>query len=183
MSEFRCRLADSWGPNLSLVVHSWLADDRSKGELRNVARTLVPRSLYDALVPDKSAKRMLTSVLPDRRKKVTSAIKHACSHCRKHPVPAPLPPPLSPNTFFVSKGPYSTSDRPAPSQVHLYRPPPPLCLNASHTAPASQNAAHPHLARYTPRNVKPPLPLWSAANPLFPIFCLLCDFPSAGYDQ
>ena len=58
------------------------------------------------------------------------------------------------------------SPQPSPSVPS----PPPLCLNASLPAPASLNAAHPHLARYTPRNVKPPLPLWSAANPLFPIF-------------
>ena len=100
MSEFRCRLADPWGPNLSPVVHSWLADNRLKGELRNFARNLVPCSLYDALVPDKSAKRMLTSVLPDRRKKVISAIKDACSHRRKHPVPDPLPP-LSEHHHFL----------------------------------------------------------------------------------
>ena len=66
MAEFCCCLADSWGPNLGLAVHSWLAGNRSKGGLRNFARTLVPRSLYDALVPERAAKRMLTSVPLDR---------------------------------------------------------------------------------------------------------------------
>ena len=158
MAEFRCRLADSWCPNLSPAVHSWLAGNRSKGELRNFARTLVPRSLYDALVPDKSAKRMLTSVLPDRRKKLTSAIKDACSHRRQHPVPDPLPPPLSANTFFDSKGPYSTSDRPAPSRVHLYRPPPPPLPERITPRPSKskRRAPRPRTTHTKKRKTSPP---------------------------
>ena len=106
------------------MVHSWLAANRSKGELRNFARALVPRSLYGALVTDRAAKRLLTFVLPERRKQVTSEIKDACSHRQQRPVTDPLSPRLSADNFFDFKGPYSTSDKPAARRVHLCRPPP-----------------------------------------------------------
>ena len=49
------QLADSWGPALSGNVHAWLLGNPSAGELRNFARTLVPKSLYAAMAPDKAS--------------------------------------------------------------------------------------------------------------------------------
>ena len=49
MKPFLHQIADSWGPNISPVVHQWLTGPRSRGELRNFARTLIPVSLYELL--------------------------------------------------------------------------------------------------------------------------------------
>ena len=38
IKPFVHQLADSWGPNISPVVHQWLTGPRSRGELRNFAR-------------------------------------------------------------------------------------------------------------------------------------------------
>ena len=182
MSEFCCRLTDSWGPILSPLVHSWLAGNTSKGELRNFARTLVPCSLYDALVPDKCAKRMLISILPDRRKRVTSTIKDACSIAGNTQPPIPSPLPLVLTLSLIPRGP-RVHQTGLPQDVFICTALPLLCLNSSLPATARASAAHPNSVPHTPRNAKLPLPLRSAANLLCPNFCLLCDLPSAGYDQ
>ena len=126
MSQHLGRLADAWGPNLSPRVHGWLAGNRSRGELRNFARTLVAKSLFDVLAPDKEQRAFLKSILPERRRQLTAAIKDICLYRREHPAPDPLPPPLTANTFFDSWGPYSNSDRPAARRQHIYHPPAPL---------------------------------------------------------
>ena len=116
-------MVDSWGPNVAPQVQRWIQGLRTKGELRNFARTLIPVSLYEALTVDSSGKRHLHDALAPRRKALTSVIKDVCSHRREHPLPDPLPPPLNLNTFFTSHGPYSTSDRPVQGRDHRYHPP------------------------------------------------------------
>ena len=104
-STHRARMFDSWGPNVAPQVQRWIQGLRTKGELRNFARTLIPVSLYEALTVDSSGKRHLHDALAPRRKALISVIKDVCSHRREHPLPDPLPPPLNPNTFFTSHGP------------------------------------------------------------------------------
>ena len=110
-STHRARMVDSWGPNAAPQIHSWIQGLRMKGELRNFAGTLIPVSLYDALTVDSNGKRYLHDALAPRRKVLTSVVKDVCSYCRKHPLPDPPSPPLNSNTFFTSRGLYSTSDR------------------------------------------------------------------------
>ena len=58
------QLADSWGPALSNTVHTWLLGNRTAGELRNFACTLVPMSLYAAMAPDKASEGAVYRALP-----------------------------------------------------------------------------------------------------------------------
>ena len=102
----------------------WLEGDRTRGELRNFARSLVPLSLYALFTQNRSTKQMFYDALKPRRKTITEIVKDACNHRRNHPLPEPPPPPLSVNTFFDSGGLYSTSDRPPPSHTQVYHPPP-----------------------------------------------------------
>ena len=78
---------------------------RTKGELRNFARTLVPLTLYKQLVPHPSQKLVLREALPSRRAHLTSIVKAVCTTRRDHPLPDPLPPPLGASPFFVSQKP------------------------------------------------------------------------------
>ena len=126
MKPFLHQIADSWGPNISPVVHQWLTGPRSRGELRNFARTLIPVSLYELLTASRELKHQVYESLPTRRKALSSTIKSAYKHRRDRPLPEPLPPPLSHNSFFESRGPYSTSDRDPTQKSHLYRPPSPI---------------------------------------------------------
>ena len=107
---------------------------RTKEVLRNFARTLVPLTLYKQLVPHPSQKSVLREALPSRRSHLTSIVKAVCTARRDHPLPEPLPPTLGANPFFVSHGPYSTSDGPPPHTPALTPPPPP---------PPSHNISHP----------------------------------------
>ena len=52
-SPFLQRMADCWGPTLAPPGHTWLQGNRTCGELRNCAGTLVPTSLYRTLAPDR----------------------------------------------------------------------------------------------------------------------------------
>ena len=118
------RMANAWGYSLSPSVHSWLNDaQRTKGELRHFARTLVPRSLYEQLVPHPENKPVLLDALPRRWSTLSAIVKEVCSVRRDKPLPDP-PPPFGANPFFVSHGPYTTSDRPLPERLHIYHPPP-----------------------------------------------------------
>ena len=135
-STHRARMVDSWGPNVAPQVQRWIQGLRTKGELRNFARTLKPVSLYEALTVDSSGKRHLHDALAPRRKALTSVIKDVCSYRKEHPLPDPLPPPLNPNTFFTSHGPYSTSDRPVQRRDHRYHPPSPIPRSVKPCPPA-----------------------------------------------
>ena len=133
---FLHQMADAWGFALAPVVHSWLQDRvRTKGSY-GILRTLVPLTLYKQLVPHPSQKSVLREALPPRRPRLNSIVKAVCTARRDHPLPEPLPPPLGANHFFVSHGPYSTSDGPPPTPQHLYRPPPPVPTSVTLKAPA-----------------------------------------------
>ena len=112
---FLHQMADAWGPSIAPNVHSWLRGNRTKGEMRNFARTLVPLTLYSALAPDKNLLGALYDALPERNKRLTAVCKSVCLHRESYPLPDPLPPPLTANTFYDSHGTFSTSDRPPPS--------------------------------------------------------------------
>ena len=96
MKPFLHQLADSWGPNISPVVHQWLTGPRSRGELRTFARTLTPVSLFELLTASRELKHQVYESLPTRRKALASTIKSACKHRRDRPLPEPLPPPPVP---------------------------------------------------------------------------------------
>ena len=64
MKPFLHQLADSWGPNISPVVHQWLTGPRSRGELRSFARTLIPVSLYELLTASRELKHQVYESLP-----------------------------------------------------------------------------------------------------------------------
>ena len=126
LSSFRERMAYAWGPVLGPVAIRWLGQPRTKGGLRNFAQTLVPKSLYDALMDSSVHRDALRDALKPRRSALTSIIESAGFYRRDHPMPDSLPPPLSTNTFFKSEGPYSTTDRPPPRRDPIYHPSPPL---------------------------------------------------------
>ena len=120
MKPFLHQLADSWGPNISAVVHQWLIDPRPREELRNFARTLIPVSLYELLTASRELKHQVYESRPQLNQRAnTAVIAPSLNH-------SPPPPPLSHNSFFESGGPYSTSDRDPTQKSHLYRPPSPI---------------------------------------------------------
>ena len=102
---YRTQMVDAWGPSLAPTIHSWITGPRSQGELRNFARTLVPLSLYEALVPDRASKSTVREALPSRRKALTRIINSVCTYRRNNPLPDPPPPALTRNSFFQSHGP------------------------------------------------------------------------------
>ena len=73
-SSHRARMVDSWGPNVAPQVQRWIQGLRTKGELRNFARTLIPVALYDALTVDSNGKRHLHDALAPGRKVLTSVL-------------------------------------------------------------------------------------------------------------
>ena len=117
MSSFLERMAYSWGTVLGPIAWQWVQGQRTKGELRNFACTLVPLSLYKLMTESRSRKEAMYAALKPRRTCLTSIVKSACEHRRSHPLPDPLPPPLTDNTFFQSHGLYSTTDRPPPRHL------------------------------------------------------------------
>ena len=185
MSQRLERLADAWGPNLSPRVHGWLAGNRSRGEVRNFARTLVPKSLFDVLAPDKEQRAFLKSILPERRRRLTAAIKDICLYRREHPAPDPLPPPLTANTFFDSWGPYGTSDRPAARRQHIYHPPAPLPQTVKSRSGGHKRQARPPSPVILPNDIRTPPPRALAVSPPFPISFLPSEpqVSSQRYDQ
>ena len=152
---FLHQMADAWGFALAPVVHSWLQDRvRTKGELRNFARTLVPLTLYKQLIPHPSQKPVLREALPSRRSHLTSIVKAICTARRDHPLPEPLPPPLGANTFFMSHGPYSTSDAPPRHTPTLISAPPPVPTSCTPKAPARRGTKR--IAPACPGHGSPP---------------------------
>ena len=153
--QYLHQMADSWGYSLAPTVHSWLNDpQRTSGELRNFARTLIPHSLYNQMVPGPQHKTIVKDALRSRRAQLTTIVKAICSARRDNPLPDPLPPRVGANPFFTSHGPFSTSDRPpvAPRQVYFAPPP---CLNPPHSSPPpnhseGQSAKPPRVARTPP---------------------------------
>ena len=141
MKPFLHQLANSWGPGISPLVHQWMARPRSRGELPNFARTLIPVPLYQLLTTSRELKQRVYDSLPFRRKALSSTIKSACKHRRDRPLPDPLPPPLSHNSLSESGGPYSTSDRDPSQKTHLYRTPGPIAATVSLRTPGTSRGA------------------------------------------
>ena len=63
MSSFLERMAYSWGTALGPIAWQWVQGQRTKGELRNFARTLVPLSLYKLMTESRSCKEAMYAAL------------------------------------------------------------------------------------------------------------------------
>ena len=87
------RMVDTEGPNLSPIVHLWIPGPRTRREVCNFARSLVPKSLSSALSDAKATKRLIHDALPARRKILTQVVKKVCAYHREHLVPMRVPPP------------------------------------------------------------------------------------------
>ena len=148
-------MADAWGFALAPVMHSWLQDRvRTKGELRNLARTLVPLTLYKQLVPHPSQKSVLREALPPRRSRLTSIVKAFCTARRDHPLREPLPPPLGANPLFCVPRPIQHLGCPPPHTPAFISPPPPVPTSVTLKAPACRGTKR--NAPACPGNSSPP---------------------------
>ena len=120
----------------SIIV---IGPQRTRGQVRNFARTLIPRSLNNQMVPRPEHKTIVKDALLSRRAPLTTMVKDICSARRDNPLPDPLPPPVRANPFFTSHGPITTSNRPpvAPRQIYCGHIP---HLNPPHSSPSPNHS-------------------------------------------